>query len=170
MKIPSTPVALPREWPKADRTGKPANTEKFDQAVQAATATGEVNAGAASTSARPSAPPGLERVVAKFEARVAEGAPQGQSQALDRVSRNLARYQENQALAPTPSPSPAPTEPDTTEVAPIEPADPVAAVPTDPPVIESVDAATATDAPAPIAPESDLQTLLDSTEPDAPVT
>lgn len=101
MKIQNTPAAaMPRDWPKANKAEKTAASTP----VQAETGTE-----ASANSGRPSAPPGLERVVAKFEAMAAAGKTPGQGQALDRVSRNLARYQENQALAGTPpAPTPAP--------------------------------------------------------------
>ncbi len=63
------------------------------------------------------APPGLEKVLARLEA-MGESRTQGQGVAMDRISRNLARYAENQALAPAPAPAPAPVEdaaPDATE-------------------------------------------------------
>ncbi len=124
MKIQNTPAAaMVREWPKANKAE--AGTE---------TAT---NAG------RPNTPPGLERVVAKFEARAAEGKTPGQSQALDRVSRNLARYQENQALASTPANPTSPTQP------------PAAEAPAETPTANA-------SAPTPASPVDNEVALLDS--------
>lgn len=76
------------------------------------------------------APPGLQRVLAKLEALGEEGRSRGQNQAMDRVARNLARYQENQSVAPLPLP-PEPLEP------PVEaPAESPVEVPVEPPVVE----------------------------------
>ena len=106
MKIQNTPAAaMARDWPKAN---------KADKAATSAPVPAEVSTETTSGSGRPSAPPGLERVVAKFEALAAEGKTPGQGQALDRVSRNLARYQENQALAGNP-PAPTPDTPPAAE-------------------------------------------------------
>lgn len=122
------PQALAATMPPRDH-GKPTKAEKADKPE-----TGGL-------------PPGLVRVQAKLEDIAAAERTQGQSNALDRVSRNLARYAQNQGIAaPTtpPAPTTAPTEPTattdastgttgtpTTDAAttPV-PADPVAAAPT----------------------------------------
>lgn len=177
MKIQNTPAALPRDWPRADRADKPAKAEKFDQAVQAATAGTDTTPEATAAATRPNAPPGLERVLAKLEARVAEGASRGQAQALDRVSRNLARYHETQALVPEPVPGPTPTDATAPEAPPTEPAGPVNPVATTPAEdTVATEADTLTEAnPSPVtspstSPEDELQTLLSSAEPDTPAT
>jgi hypothetical protein len=70
--------------------------------------------------AKKTAPPGLERVLARLESLGETGRTQGQSQAMDRISRNLARYQETQALAPLPQPEP-PVESEPVVEVPVEP-------------------------------------------------
>lgn len=98
MKIQShTPhvAAFQRDGVKpsqANRAGKPAGGEAgVPPSVEASAKT---------------APPGLERVLARLESLGEAGRTQGQNQAMDRIARNLARYQENQALAPLPEPAP----------------------------------------------------------------
>lgn len=154
MKIQNTPAAaMARDWPKANKTEKGATSTP----VQA-----EVSTETTSSTGRPSAPPGLERVVAKFEAMAAAGKMPGQGQALDRVSRNLARYQENQALA---GPAPAPTP----EASPVADAEtPIAeAAATETPVSETPATETpVAEAPAELPPDtaedSTVDALLDS--------
>jgi hypothetical protein len=52
-------------------------------------------------------PPGLVRVAARFEAIGSEARSGGQSNALERITRNLQRYMETQGLATPPAPLPA---------------------------------------------------------------
>lgn len=102
MRIPSTSsVAFQRETPKATGQNRAERNEAQTPTEKPAK----------------TAPPGLEKVLARLEA-MGESRTQGQGVAMDRISRNLARYAENQALAPAPAPAPAPVEdaaPDATE-------------------------------------------------------
>ena len=102
MRIPSTSsVAFQRETPKATGQNRAERNEAQTPTEKPAK----------------TAPPGLEKVLARLEA-MGESRTQGQGVAMDRISRNLARYAENQALAPVPAPAPAPVEdaaPDATE-------------------------------------------------------
>ncbi len=52
-------------------------------------------------------PPGLERALARLQSLPERNA--GQANAMDRISRNIARYTETQALAAPPQATPAPT-------------------------------------------------------------
>lgn len=52
-------------------------------------------------------PPGLERVQARLQILPERNA--GQTNALDRINRNIARYAETQALVASPQDTPAPT-------------------------------------------------------------
>lgn len=113
----------------ANRVGRPAGGE----------------AGAAPSVEAPAktAPPGLERVLARLESLGEAGRTQGQNQAMDRIARNLARYQEHQALAPLPEP--VPTVPEIEAEAP-------APAPADPVVVETPPEAGAPDeSPGPVA-------------------
>lgn len=102
MRIPSTSsVAFQRETPKATGQNRAERNE------------------ASTSTEKPAktAPPGLQKVFDRLQA-MGESRTQGQGVAMDRISRNLARYAENQALAPAPAPAPAPVEdaaPDATE-------------------------------------------------------
>jgi hypothetical protein len=51
-------------------------------------------------------PPGLVRVAARLEAMGVEGRTGGQSNALERITRNLQRYVETQEMATPPAPLP----------------------------------------------------------------
>ncbi len=154
MKIQNTPAAaMARDWPKAN---------KADKAATSAPVPAEVSTETTSGSGRPSAPPGLERVVAKFEALAAEGKTPGQGQALDRVSRNLARYQENQALAGTP-PAPAPDTPPAAETPVAE-----APVPAAPAIETPVTEAPANEAPATETPAETTTASATLPTPDPP--
>lgn len=106
------------------------------------------------------APPGLQKVFDRLQA-MGESRTQGQGVAMDRISRNLARYAENQALAPAPAPAPAPVEdaaPDTTP--------PVTEAPAETP--DATETGTTAEAPAtapaPATPESTdtVAELIDS--------
>jgi hypothetical protein len=106
------------------------------------------------------APPGLEKVLARLEA-MGESRTQGQSVAMDRISRNLARYAENQALAPAPAPAPAPVEDAAPEATP-----PVTEAPAETP--DTTETGTTAEAPAtapaPATPENTdtVAELIDS--------
>ena len=147
MRIPPTSSApFQRETPKA--TGQ-------NRAERGETQT---------TTEKPAktAPPGLEKVLARLQ-DMGESRTQGQNVAMDRISRNLARYAENQALAPAPAPAPEP--------APVEDAAPDATPPVAETPAETPDAtetgstaeAPAT-APAPATPENTdtVAELIDS--------
>lgn len=129
MRIPSTSsVAFQRETPKATGQNRAERNEAQTPTEKPAK----------------TAPPGLEKVLARLEA-MGESRTQGQGVAMDRISRNLARYAENQALAPAPAPAPAPAEDTAPEVTP-----PVAEAPAE--------------APAPATPENtdNVAELIDS--------
>lgn len=96
MKITPPATALARELPK---TNPAARAERTAPAEDSARPTPSVKV-----------PPGLEKVLAKFEALGEAGRTAGQSNAMDRVARNLARYTDTQALTP---PTP-PAEPEVT--------------------------------------------------------
>lgn len=87
MKINTNPMAsFNREVPAIKPTSRAASVEMP----------------ATPTETPKAAPPGLERVLAKFEA-MGEGArTAGQSNAMSRIERNLARYIETQAMGSTP--------------------------------------------------------------------
>lgn len=88
MRIPPSSVAiLPLNHGHAKKAAKPENTQTQ----------GEPKA----------APPGLERVLARLQGLSNPNA--GQSNATDRISRNLARYTETQAISTEPVASPEPT-------------------------------------------------------------
>lgn len=127
MRIPSTSsVAFQRETPKATGQNRAERNEAQTPTEKPAK----------------TAPPGLEKVLARLEA-MGESRTQGQGVAMDRISRNLARYAENQALAPAPAPAPAEdTAPEVT-----------------PPVAEAP-----AEAPAPATPENtdNVAELIDS--------
>lgn len=77
-------------------------------------------------------PPGLERVQARMQSVPAADRNAGQATALDRISRNIARYAETQAIVPPP-PATVPVTPpvvaDSATTAPVDttPATPVPA-------------------------------------------
>lgn len=145
MRIPSTSsVAFQRETPKATGQNRAERNEAQTPTEKPAK----------------TAPPGLEKVLARLEA-MGESRTQGQGVAMDRISRNLARYAENQALAPAPAPAPAPVEdaaPDTTS--------PVTEAPAETP--DATETGTTAEAPAtapaPATPESTdtVAELIDS--------
>lgn len=67
---------------------------------------------AADAGGQKAVPPGLERVLARLQDNASPARNGGQANALDRISRNIARYVENQAMAePPPAVVPAPTSP-----------------------------------------------------------
>jgi hypothetical protein len=124
MKINANPMAsFNREMPKAnpamraERTDKPAPTD-----------TGKT------------APPGLERALARLQAMDESERTAGQTNAMDKIGRNLARYIENQAIAATPAPEVPPAPVLEVEAVPADPAvvtDP-AVLPVPAPVDEAV--------------------------------
>lgn len=80
-------AAFQREMPPGKAVNKPEKAERTPQ-----------NEGA-----KPSviAPPGLQKVMAKMEA-LGESRTQGQNVAMGRIERNLAKYEETQAIVATP--------------------------------------------------------------------
>lgn len=103
MRIPShTPAAtaFAREMPKPGHT----RGARAEGASETATPT------ATETTGQKAAPPGLTRVLERLTALGEAGRSAGQNQAMDRIGRNLARYQEHQAMAPLP-PAPPPADP-----------------------------------------------------------
>lgn len=88
MRIPPSSVAiLPLNHGQSNKSTKPEN----------ALAQGE----------QKTAPPGLERVLARLQSLSNPNA--GQSNATDRISRNLARYADTQAISTAPAASAEPT-------------------------------------------------------------
>jgi hypothetical protein len=145
MRIPSTSsVAFQRETPKATGQNRAERNEAQTPTEKPAK----------------TAPPGLEKVLARLEA-MGESRTQGQGVAMDRISRNLARYAENQALAPAPAPAPAPVEDAAPATTP-----PVTAAPAETP--DATETGTTAEAPAtvpaPATPESTdtVAELIDS--------
>lgn len=95
MRIPPSSVAiLPLNHGQANKAAKPENTH----------AQGE----------QKTAPPGLERVLARLQGL--SNPNTGQSNATDRISRNLARYTQTQAISTAPVASAEPTPQATTPV------------------------------------------------------
>lgn len=131
MKISSAQVQPFDQFPgkgHANRN-KAAEPSAFANISDAATAN-QAKAISAAHAGRKEIPPGLERVQARLQATPAEDLSKGQINALDRISRNIARYLEVQAMA-TPEQTAAPnpvdppaevTEPPVAEVAVEEPA------------------------------------------------
>lgn len=116
-----TPAALP---PVAREHGKPAAAEQPRFKLNATpTDVGKLpeKAAAPAAIAGRQLPPGLDRVMARLEAMPAESRNAGQSNALDRIGRNIARYQENHGLTPPAAPeSPSPVAETPAVVAPVE--------------------------------------------------
>lgn len=117
MKIGSPPPSFVHDPARA--SGRRPQAAETDAPGVAAPNTKAEEAGG-----RKALPPGLERVQARLQGLGERTA--GQATALDRISRNIARYQETQALAtpPTPEPevSPLPTPAASAEAGPAEPA------------------------------------------------
>ncbi|MDP3700655.1 MAG: hypothetical protein Q8R72_07090 [Hylemonella sp.] len=150
MKIghPPNPPSLQREPP----AGKPSKAGRDDAAPASTTVT--LSDAAQNTDA----PAGLLKVQARLQ-DLGEARTRGQGVALERISRNIARYLENQARAPAsaPAPAPAPVEtPPTDAVAEAPVADTPAPVSADPPA-ESA----AAESPAEL-PTDNTQALLDA--------
>lgn len=102
-----TPAALP---PVPRDHGKPAAADqpRFKlNATPAEAGTAPEKAAAPAAVAGRQLPPGLDRVMARLEAMPPESRNAGQSNALERISRNIARYQEHHGIA-----TPAPTVPE----------------------------------------------------------
>ncbi len=169
MKIghPPPPPSLQRELPpgKTSRSGGDAapsgTTVTLSDAAQAA-------------SSADGAPAGLLKVQARLQ-DLGDTRTRGQSVALERISRNIARYLENQAPAPVSAPAPAPVDtPPTEPVADVPVTEPTA--PTDTPTAAAESpaespAASPAEAPAPAAagpvaelPVDNTQALLDALE------
>lgn len=147
MKIghPPHPASLQREPPAA----KPPKTGSENAAPASTTVT--LSDAAQNTEA----PAGLVKVQARLQ-DLGEARTRGQSVALERISRNIARYLENQAPAPASAPAPAPVAtPPTDAVADAPVADTPAPVPADPPA-ESAAAESPAEPPA-----DNTQALLD---------
>ncbi len=135
MKIAAQPMLAQSMGVLAREGARPA-TQRGERAQAASTPT-QMRAETPAP-ARPSdGPPGLQRVLARLEAMGEAGRTPGQTQALDRISRNLARYLENQAMAPLPPPQPLPQPDPVAEGLPDTstdtPADMVADTPTETP-------------------------------------
>jgi hypothetical protein len=93
MKINANAMAsFHRDIPKASQAMR---AERTDKAVP-------VEAGKTT-------PPGLERALARLQAMEEGQRTAGQTNAMDRIGRNLARYIETQAMAGTPEPEVAET-------------------------------------------------------------
>lgn len=86
-------------------------------------------------------PPGLARVQARMQSVPAVDRNNGQATALDRISRNIARYAETQAIVPPPVTAP---------VAPSEVADRSTTAPVDSTAATPVPEASATNDAAPL--------------------
>ena len=142
MRIPSTSnVPFMRETTKAAGQNRAERGETQTSAEQPAK----------------TAPPGLQKVFDRLPAMGASRT-QGQGVAMDRISRNLARYAENQALAPAPAPAPVEdAAPDATPPVTEAPAETPAAA-------ENGTAEAPATAPAPATPESTdtVAELIDS--------
>jgi hypothetical protein len=146
MKINANPMAsFNREMPKAspalraERTDKPAPSESGK-----------------------TAPPGLERALARLQAMEAGERTAGQTNAMDKIGRNLARYMENQSIVVAPAPE-APSTP-VQEVGP-SPTD-AAVAPTPGPVEEPVVSTTEeTSVPQMLDEMALVEDLLASTDP-----
>ncbi|NIC42840.1 hypothetical protein [Aquabacterium sp. A08] len=115
MKIPSNPMAAVAREPVKTA----ARAERNAPAEAPAEPTPSVKV-----------PPGLERVLAKFEALGEAGRSAGQSNAMDRIARNLARYTDTQALVPpADGPATAPAEPEAPPLAEAPPETPLGDAP-----------------------------------------
>lgn len=139
-----TPAALP---PVPRDHGKPAAAEqpRFKlNATPAEAGTAPEKAAAPAAVAGRQLPPGLDRVMARLEAMPPESRNAGQSNALERISRNIARYQEHHGIA-----TPAPTVPENPPAETPAVAAPVETEPT-PPAAPVETVAAPVDAPAEI--------------------
>lgn len=83
-------AAFHRETPKASQAMR---AERMEQKT-------------ATTESGKTAPPGLERALARLQAMDESDRTAGQTNAMDRIDRNLARYIATQAMAGTPAPAP----------------------------------------------------------------
>jgi hypothetical protein len=150
MKINANSMAsFNREMPKAspamraERTDKPAPSESGK-----------------------TAPPGLERALARLQAMEAGERTAGQTNAMDKIGRNLARYMENQAIVVAPAPEAPSTpvqevEPSPTDAA-VAPAPGPVEVPVEEPVVSNTEE-------TPVSPVLDemasVEDMLASTDP-----
>lgn len=102
MKIRATASVEPYRDSARQGVGKRAEARSVDAAATEGTTNPTAAAPATPARGPKGAPPGLERALARLQAiGEAERTP-GQSMALDRIGRNLARYLENQGLATAP--------------------------------------------------------------------
>lgn len=112
MKVTST--SLPPVARELARPAAAGRSNGSSAAPAAATATGTQDAPAAAKNAgaqeAKAVPPGLEKVQARLQEITPEDRTRGQSNALASIERNIARYAEQQAAAPT-----APETPDAPE-------------------------------------------------------
>jgi len=143
-----TPAALP---PVPRDHGKPAAAEqpRFKlNATPTDAGTAPEKAAAPAAVAGRQLPPGLDRVMARLEAMPPESRNAGQSNALDRIGRNIARYQEHHGMA-----TPAPTVPENPPAETPVVAAPVETEPTPPaaPVETVAETPVATTPEAPVA-------------------
>lgn len=100
------------------------------------------------------APPGLERVLARLQDSAEPARNAGQAKRLDMISRNIARYVEAQAIGEAPAPTPA---------------SPTPVVPTDLAVDSTPPATAANDADAASIPPVAVTGTEDAPAADAPV-
>lgn len=95
--------AKTRTVSRADRVGRAEPATASADAASTAASDDKVRGDKGSKAA----PPGLERVLARLQAMDEGQRTAGQSNAMDRIGRNLARYLETQGLtAPTPATPP----------------------------------------------------------------
>lgn len=131
MRVPPTAIQpLAREYGKpaagrghaetnaASGSGTPAPAQTSSPASEPAAAAHAPGA----HSGPKAAPPGLERVLARLQSVPEADRNTGQAMATSRISRNLDRYRETQALVQAPATDPAPPVPETTST-PDTPAD-----------------------------------------------
>jgi hypothetical protein len=150
MKIASLPTAMTAVNPPAKAHGSRAPTaESVAAANEAPPAAPPANP--AAQPRRPDSPPGLEKVLQRLQGMA--DLNKGQTNAMQRIERNLSRYTEMQALADPPPPAPI-TEPEATptptpDAPPAEGPIVTGPVDTTPPSIEPppLDASAGTDTP-----------------------
>jgi len=122
VKISASTVQPFKHEPAAKPAATRAKTEALAAAGTDAAASGNPStpkaefskpAKTADHGARNETPPGLERVLARLQSTPASERNAGQSTALDRISRNLARYAEVQAIGQAPANTAAAATPST---------------------------------------------------------
>ncbi len=157
-------AAFHRETPKASQAMR---AERMEQKT-AATESGK------------NAPPGLERALARLEAMGEGDRTAGQTNAMDRIGRNLARYIETQAMAGSPETAVTEATAPQADTPPVDPSEgpevvPVADADADAGDGEAVEVSEAAEVPEPaVVPDEGalLAALMDSAEeePAAPTT